>query len=206
MKFLFRRGWRRNERAAVDHPSPPEKRSGEWMPRLAGILLSVLSMHLLVVRPLLARLDRLREEQHAVDQTLTELSDSGTCLWETNQFLKGLRLQRDELAAARATLQQWRRLHDELHESIVQNRQQTMSAPRGDEHSRETTTLRRLPYSPELRSLSEPASEGWRIDVQPMGTQPRQVIRFRPSEPATPETTIPVTLADWFASADSQQR
>jgi hypothetical protein len=45
------------------------------MPRLLGILISVLSMHLVIVRPLLHRVDRLESELHAVALTLAEMAD-----------------------------------------------------------------------------------------------------------------------------------
>ncbi len=89
-----------------------EKVSGPL--RIAGILLSVLSMHLLVVRPLVERVGQLESELHEIDSTLEKLAQSRETIRETNSLLENLKSQHEELARARATVRQLQVLRKEI--------------------------------------------------------------------------------------------
>ena len=85
-----------------------------WATRLTGVLASVLSMHILVVRPLVDRVDRLQAELHYVDTTLSKVAGERLTVRETNNILSGLKEQHDDLAGARATVRQLHQLRREI--------------------------------------------------------------------------------------------
>ncbi len=82
--------------------------------RIVGILMSVLSMHLLVVRPLVDRVGRLESELHGIDTTLQKIAKSRTTIRQTNSLLENLKSQHEELARARATVHQLQILRKEI--------------------------------------------------------------------------------------------
>lgn len=199
MKLIFRRR-RGSDVTAAERQSVRKRDSGEWLPRIAGIVLSVVSMHLLVVRPLLSRVDRLEGDLHVADLTLTELADSGRSLWETNDFLKGLRVQREELNAARETLQQWRQFHQELRSA--ENASVHESPPLlNSADPLFGGVLQTAPLPPALHPLRDRDGSAWQMHVRPTGDQPRRISRFSAAEVPKGEELVPVTLADWFASS-----
>lgn len=85
-----------------------------WATRLTGVLASVLSMHILVVRPLVDRVDRLQAELHYVDTTLSKVAGERLTVRETNNILSGLKEQHDDVAGARATVRQLHQLRREI--------------------------------------------------------------------------------------------
>ena len=85
-----------------------------WTTRVSGVLLSVLSMHFLVVRPLVQRVDRLQSQLIFVDATLSKVAAERATLMETNELLSEIKSQHDEVAGARATIRQLQKLRDEL--------------------------------------------------------------------------------------------
>ncbi len=85
-----------------------------WTTRVSGVLLSVLSMHFLVVRPLVQRVDQLQRELTFVDAALSKVDSERAAVLETNELLSSLKSQHDEVAGARATIRQLQKLRDEL--------------------------------------------------------------------------------------------
>ncbi len=85
-----------------------------WTTRVTGVLLSVLSMHFLVVRPLVERVDRLQNELIFVDAALSKAVAENSTILETNDLLSNLKTQHEEVAGARATIRQLQKLRDEL--------------------------------------------------------------------------------------------
>lgn len=82
--------------------------------RVSGLLLTVISMHVLVIRPLVDRVDQLQSELHDIDVTLSRVAAEQTHLHATNDLLSELKTQHDEIAGARASLQQMQKLREEL--------------------------------------------------------------------------------------------
>ncbi len=82
--------------------------------RVTGLLLTVISMHILVIRPLVDRVDHLQSELHDIDVTLSKVAAEQSDLHVTNDLLSELKTQHDAIAGARATLQQMQKLREEI--------------------------------------------------------------------------------------------
>lgn len=77
-----------------------------WNTRVAGVLISIFSMHLLVVRPLVDRVDQLQAELNQMDATLSQVVGRRSSIQQTNDLLSGLSEQHERAARARATVRQ----------------------------------------------------------------------------------------------------
>lgn len=82
--------------------------------RVSGLLLTVISMHILVIRPLVQRVDHLQAELHGIEATLSKVAAEQSHLQSTNDLLSELRSQHDAIAGARATLQQMHKLREQI--------------------------------------------------------------------------------------------
>ena len=82
--------------------------------RIAGLLISVISLHLFVVRPLVDRVDVLEAELQNVDRSLSEVAGYEESLSANNDLLSELKRQHEDLAAARATVRQLQQLRLEI--------------------------------------------------------------------------------------------
>lgn len=82
--------------------------------RFSGILLSVISMHLLIIRPLVNRVDQLQAELRETEIRFLKISAEQSTIRATNDLLTELRSQHDEIAGARATLLQLQKLREEI--------------------------------------------------------------------------------------------
>ncbi|TWT51606.1 hypothetical protein KOR42_34940 [Thalassoglobus neptunius] len=107
--------------------------------RVSALMISVITMHLLVVRPLVERVDRLQAEIHDVDSTLSKVADHRQSLSETNDLLSQLKSQHEEVARARATVRQLEQLRREI----------VLESERIPETIRAVARLKQLPRFPD---------------------------------------------------------
>lgn len=82
--------------------------------RIAALLISVISLHLFVVRPLVARVHHLETELQHVTESMLELAAYDESLATNNDLLSSLKQQHEDLAAARATVRQLSQLRLEI--------------------------------------------------------------------------------------------
>lgn len=82
--------------------------------RSLGIVVSVITMHLLIVRPLVERLNGLEEQLAQTGDDLQALRGAQVTLGQSGDVMTQLRRQHDELAGARASVRQWQQLRREI--------------------------------------------------------------------------------------------
>lgn len=103
----------------IPSPQPLPQRIGKFIDKLAavtrvsGLLLSVISMHLLIIRPLVNRVDSLQLQLNAMQRSISKVAQENSHLEEANDLLSNLKAQHDEIAGARATMEQLRKLREE---------------------------------------------------------------------------------------------
>ncbi|MEW4490006.1 hypothetical protein AB1L42_18125 [Thalassoglobus sp. JC818] len=157
--------------------------------RVSALMISVITMHLLVVQPLVERVDRLQAEIHDVDSTLSEVADHRHSLSETNDLLSQLKSQHEEVARARATVRQLEQLRREI----------VLESERIPETIRAVARLKQLPnlpasqphkgiLSPQLSTTTERES--------PIGATAR----------STPQAVFASTSAPIMQSAQTEQQ
>ena len=84
-----------------------------WPTRVLGIVASIVSMHLLIVRPLMTRVDSLESEIHEFDSSLAVVAQRSTG-HSSMQLSSQLETRHDDIVAARATLAQISLLNREM--------------------------------------------------------------------------------------------
>ena len=82
--------------------------------RISALLISVISLHLLVVRPLVSQVNQLETQFVEINKSLTEVASHKASLAANNDLLSGLKKQHEDLAAARATVRQLDQLRKEI--------------------------------------------------------------------------------------------
>lgn len=102
---------------ASESPEPNPIVLRPTLVRLLGVLISVLSMNLLVVQPLLRRQERLEREFSGLRVGMDPLRDSGetaVLLRQTAEVLEGIRRQHRAVVNARGTVDQLEQFHREF--------------------------------------------------------------------------------------------
>ena len=92
--------------------------------RIFGLLISVISLHFLVVRPLVEQVDRIEVGMQDVEHSMMQLAEHEGSLTGTTTLLKSLRSQHEDLASARATVYQL----DQLRKEIIKESRQIPEA------------------------------------------------------------------------------
>lgn len=149
--------------------------------RLLGVLISVLSMNLLVVQPLLRRQERLEREFSGLRVGMDPLRDSGetaVLLRQTAEVLEGIRRQHRAVVNARGTVDQLEQFHREFNlmlermpdprTALLEPKRIEESVPRSEQTSDDSAVAFDAPT--EFLPAPEPIEEtAWQMEIRPRG-------------------------------------
>ena len=85
-----------------------------WMPALGAAFAVAVALHLIVTRPMTARIEALSADVLEARAELAEVAGSRTDAWRTNDLLTALTIQAERVAEAERSLESVRGLNDDL--------------------------------------------------------------------------------------------
>jgi len=101
-----------------------------WRLVFTGITVGVIGMHLLVVRPLSSQIEAIHHDMVVLQEGMKELAGSRNDVWQTNDLLTALELQREKLAETEEAVEAIRTLRQEIEAEAARTRD-AMAAVRG---------------------------------------------------------------------------
>ena len=86
----------------VIHPAEQmsEAPSRSYTPTIAGVVLTIVALHMVVTRPLLKKIDSLNSEVASMRAELDTVAGSQADAWRTNDLLTALTIQAERLDSA----------------------------------------------------------------------------------------------------------
>ncbi|MFG0335667.1 MAG: hypothetical protein ACF8TS_20090 [Maioricimonas sp. JB049] len=101
-----------------------------WRLVFTGITVGVLGMQVLIVRPLSSQIEAIHHEMVELQEGMKELAGSRNDVWQTNDLLTALELQREKFAETGQAVEAIRALRQEIEVEAARTRE-AMAAVRG---------------------------------------------------------------------------